>query len=272
LRYGFALVLVLSVSERSRATETAAEAPAWRWVGAERPDIAAVGNSHRTSVVQAIHRGLTNVPGAVLTRPRDHPDDEYWHLVEQLDPAIPIAFLYRGNETNIRFIFEASSPFTVIHPARSAPTGDPVVPVEMVRALFTAEATELAALLDRFADRRTVLVEPPPPQPSVSIEERVRLDESLIKQIAGLDRTPDEIRVTPLDLRIALNAILRELQAEIAETRGVPVLPPPRETVATDGSLLPQYALDATHANGAYGALVWRDLAAHFGVRTGNAL
>ncbi len=62
--------------------------------------------------------------------------------------------------------------------------------------------------------------------------------------------------------------LIQDLLAEFAVRGGAEFIPVPESALDSDGYLAPAYeGVDVTHANEAYGALMWSSIAAHLDPR-----
>jgi hypothetical protein len=247
----------------------------WLWLprGITNPEIFGCGHSHRYAMLEAIGNGLVPpvVRLAVLSQSvpfHIEADDKYWDKVANARDTGPLAVVWGGNVHN-RFILRPAQGFTVVHGDLVASAGlcDPVVPIEAVRALFLPYLSGLESLLKLVTNRRKVFVLGSPPPKSEAFVRRGIAKETGYVEIAkqrGIDVATAPI--SSLSLRKALWNIYQQLFSEIASRHTAVFVPVPSAAMADDGSLREDLcALDATHGNAAYGALMWREVLAAIG-------
>jgi hypothetical protein len=246
--------------------EDADSIPAPSWVGSTQPSLLAVGHSHAAALAAALRSGPNPFNAAVLVSARHVYGPAYWQEAAA-SARVPTAILFRGNEYNVHFLFEPDPPFRLVHPLEPQDATMPAVPIQAIREMMRDKATELDQLLERFNDRPIVFVEPPPPKQADEIRRWLPTEPFFVKMAQDVGWSVEEIPISRLSLRLAASAVVRELYAAVANARGVAIIGPPRAAIAHDGSLLPEYSRhDATHGNDSYGALVWRQIADHFGI------
>ncbi len=194
--------------------------------------------------------------------------DAYWSGIVDLAPASRVVLSWNGNEHNALFLLEATPPFRIAHEA--VPDMDPsddvqFVPVEAVRALYGPGIEDMScriAAIQAAGPESLLCLEPPPPLPDgEALRSRV-LREKLFADVAarqGLDLA--KMPLTRFKVRASLRAVICDLRREACARLGATLVPAPAASMDEHGALLEHYwSQDATHANTAYGELVWESL------------
>lgn len=247
----------------------------WRIFGAEDPQVLAGGHSHVASMLAAIHegRGPSRLRGAVAYAadaragaPRDAAfgDGDYWDLLVEAGAGRTVALAWNGNQHNANFLVAAQPPFRVYDPLDSASDALEGVWVaeEALREYWEPTFSELGGLLERLGEvARVVVLGTPPPKPQSLVRNLLRNESLFVNQARALGMDAARLEVTPEPVRLALWRIVQTMLGEYASNAGAEFLAVPESAIANDGLLLMRYSImDVTHANAAFGALMWSSL------------
>lgn len=192
----------------------------------------------------------------------------YWAMLTRSAPGARVVLVWSGNQHLVRFLLAGEAPFDVClarHPEEQPQPGVTLVPEALVRAILREPILPLAPLLRDLARRgvRPVVVGTPPP---LGDDERLRA--VLMQEARGLaggdgaDFDPARAPLTDRHLRRRLWRIVQDLLEETAQAAGATFVPSPAAAADPEGFLrLDLMRGDVSHANAAYGDLVWADLA-----------
>jgi hypothetical protein len=236
--------------------------------------IVVCGHSHCSCLHFSVDRALAEAKDIEylfqgLAPPEATPEGEaYWSGVVALAAASRVVLSWNGNEHNSQFLLEATPPFRVAHetfPDMNM-TGDiRFVPVEAVRALYGPGIDDMSrriAAIQAAGPESLFCLEPPPPLPDGEALRSRILREQLFMDVAarrGLDLAT--MPLTRFEVRASLRAVICDLRREACARLGATLVPAPAASMDEQGALLEQYwSQDATHANAAYGELVWKSL------------
>jgi hypothetical protein len=247
---------------------TVEAATGWRWMGSDQPRLLMGGHSHRYALLAALNLAEQPIPAAVLNHPelRYPSTDEYWRILVDSSPDLPLAIAWGGNEMNVRFLFDHEVPFRVTG-VLADDAARQVVPVEMVSAFASSSLDGLRMLLDRLDGRQTIVIGGPPPKRRERFQAWLQGEVYFKQQLDKFGWTPETAPVAPLELRMRLWQIHRETLQELVTAHGSTLLDIPPQAVDDDGTLRAEFgANDITHAGPAYGRLIWQMLFDHFGL------
>ncbi len=234
----------------------------WALFGDDDPALIIAGHSHAYSLMISRHLRPAGIRAAVAysTPEVSGPpgDADYWQLVADSAVARILAICWNGNQHNVGFLIEQDPP------VRVAGSGDglPIIPRSELRALWEPSFDELRAFVPSLdASTEVYLLGTPPPKSDDFVASALASEEFFLSQarLAGL--AVEDIVVTPAATRVALWRALQEQLAQVAVELGATFVPVPSAAIDADGTLLLEYCqLDVTHANAAYGVLVWAQL------------
>lgn len=247
----------------------AVEGPAWEWVGSDTATVHLAGHSHILALRFAIEQLAQSEQAAVavldVAAAPVVPDETYWPVLAAAEHRTVV--LWGGNQHSVVFMM-SDEPITVVGPrgVTSEPIGH-VIPYSMVKALWNPWLADLVAFLGSHPNPSLVTVlGTPPPKGEPQIRSGIAIEPYFVDLLAGRGLTPDTAPVVDTATRVATWDALQERMAEIANDAGAAFLPVPPDVMAADGTLLPQLAgRDATHANPAYGVMMWRYLLRELG-------
>ncbi len=242
----------------------------WRLYGADDPNVIAGGQSHVVSLMTALDEDLypAGLRAAVAyaadfaAGPSD--DDDYWDFLAHAGAGRTVAVVWDGNQHNTAFLLSPEPPFRVYTSTVCEPGGEQGVwiPQEMVRDFWSASFDRLGdvlALLSRVA--QVLVLGTPPPKSDQIVRATLASDPywAVVARELGLEL--DNVSVTPAAVRVALWRVLQDLTRDQAGKAGATFIPVPASAMSSDDLLLDCYGNpDVTHANSAYGELMWREI------------
>ena len=247
----------------------------WRLYGASDPSVIAGGQSHVVSLMTALDEGLcpAGLRAAVAyaadfaAGPPD--DDGYWDFLARVGTGRTVAVVWDGNQHNTAFLLSSEPPFRVYASTVREPGDEQGVwiPQEMVRDFWSASVEHLSDVLARLSRVAEVLVlGTPPPKSEQIIRATLASDPYWVASVRQLGLEMDNVKVTPVPVRIALWRVLQDLLRDRADRAGATFVPIPAAAVGSDDLLLDCYGNpDVTHANSAYGGLMWGEIIASLG-------
>lgn len=249
---------------------------AWVLVGDNDPQIVVGGESHRRALLYAIEEyPRDDLRRAVMVSEAAETDDaaaewaEYWPLFVKQARGRVAALLWSGNQHVSYFLFETGMEMSLGGPFPYRPSGSTgtFVTEGALRALLAPTVEPLGpvvAALSTAANSVLVLGTPPPSSGEVTRERFLAASAKNRKmQSRGIDIAT--IALQPDEQRVALWWLVQEMTREIAEANGARWVPVPPRAYDDHGLLLPEYARDGTHGNGAFGAVMWDEIAAVVG-------
>jgi hypothetical protein len=238
----------------------------WEWFGDAEAPVRIAGHSHCNAYMSAIADGRVPEAGLAVLLPRKSPDrtaiplpdDEYWQIACGVESRV-LAFAWQGNQHNALSLFDLAEPLR-LHDCGEVGT---VVPAAMVSAYYEPTLEQLDDLVPSTRAERVVLLGTPPPKSDEAVRTGLRHEPLLLRRAAMADWSADTMRVTPAAVRVGLWKILQaDLEARAARL-GALFVPVPASAQSDDGCLKPAYSgHDATHANGAFGALMLGEMEA----------
>jgi len=230
--------------------------------------ILVVGDSHTHAIQTALGQGWTAPKGTEVTarwfsRQKngniigDIAYDDVLAECAALGPEDVVVSSVDGNKHAMIGLIQHAIPFDLMD-ATGAPSalavGVTLIPRAMFRGYFEFDMArsdcEKVIGLDKAGAQRTLHLAPPPPKADVA--HILNKPETHFAANGILDRG-----VTPAALRLRIWELQVTVTAQILERSGIDMLAPPVATLTPEGFLHPDfYAVDATHANSAYGARV----------------
>lgn len=231
----------------------------WAWAGDANGSIRVAGHSHRGAYSAAVNEGLALGVAVLVPRPPvdlaavPQPDNGYWR-VACAAPGRVLAVVWNGNQFNRHFLFDFDEPLR-LHDSREPGT---VVPAAMISAFWEPSVAGIDVNVKSVQAEHTVLLGTPPPKTEEEIRAGLAREPRLLRAVGANGESADTIRTTPTDVRVGLWKILQgDLEARAARI-GATFVPVPASAQTPDGCLKPEYSGggDASHANGAFGALM----------------
>jgi hypothetical protein len=233
-------------------------------VGAPDPSIILAGHSHVGALQDAVEAGQA-LPGvAVAMRPPIVGDGEeemqWWNFVAQQRAGRVLVLLHWGNEHLAEFLIGRSRPVHVY--GRPAIEDDGIwVSRSMIRAKYEQIYVPFSDAIAQLCEhsRGVVILGSPPPKRQAFIRATLDADWVFEPVLANNGWTAETMPLTDSEDLLQMWQVLQQVREETAIRAGATFIPAPREAIDADGFLRPEYsALDVSHANAAYGALMWR--------------
>jgi hypothetical protein len=164
-----------------------------------------------------------------------------------------LAVVWNGNQHNYSFLFESDEPIRL----HDCGERGRVVPASMVSAFWEPSLGGIEAAVASARAEQVALLGTPPPKSDGGIRAGLPHSPWFVEALAAAGESVQTIRITPAAVRVGLWKILQADLAAVAARIGAVFVPVPDAAQAADGCLKPEYSAgDATHANGAFGALM----------------
>lgn len=193
-------------------------------------------------------------------------DAAYWDELVRVASNRAIAIFWNGNQHYGRFTLAETPPFDLVLPDEPSLPIDPkavIVPVKRVKEFWQNTYIELAPILEKLKqceDCRPFLVGTPPPiRDDACIRAALMRNEGFFIKLSNFFKIDLETAdLTPRLVMYKLWATIQSSMKDVAEFYQVPFLPVPRAVQADDGFMREEFsqAIDFTHANGFYGAIM----------------
>jgi hypothetical protein len=176
------------------------------------------------------------------------------------------AVIWNGNQSSVAFLLN-DQPVTIVgrQATSTANLRGSVVPYRMVMALWQPSLEGLRDFLRGHGDSGSVIVlGTPPPKTEDDVRAGIAIEPYFVGLLADQGLTPETAPVTNATSRVAAWEALQDAMAEVAHSAGAHFLAVDPQTQTPEGTLLSEYSgPDATHANPAYGGVMWRRLIDH---------
>jgi hypothetical protein len=237
----------------------------------ERRRVLVIGHSHAA----AIHSASVVAPGRIEAHTILIRGDAAPMLVSKgaaLNPRLRqrivrrrastdlVALAIGGQVHNVLGLVELPEPIDLVVPELSAMPAKPgrrVIPLglieETIRAKLKAAFIAMGKICTLLPVPAVHICSPPPVARDDYFKERSNIFSEKIS-LHG---------VAPASVRYKLWWVHSRLVREFCDRSGIAYLPPPKESLDTEGYLAEGFAVDATHANAAYGRLVLGQLESH---------
>ena len=252
--------------------------------------VLAIGQSHLAALIKAYATRTGRQPFACTFLPltieqfqpslsADRLDDRIADAIRTGSPEL-VLLAIAGNEHNSLGLVNHPQPFDFVLPeAPNLPldAGAQIVPAGLVREVFRFSLHQVAFPILRHLKAHLSLplfaLEPPPPiasaaytaartQPESQNEEDRGAALSTLRRKEGLLQRLRERGVAPAALRYKLWRVQSSLLKEFCSELDIEFVPAPSKAQDAEGLLSePYWGSDATHANAAYGQLVFDNLA-----------
>jgi hypothetical protein len=195
---------------------------------------------------------------------------EYWEKLSNIakfSDDFTIAISLRGNDHLARFLLLPQIPidfYLAELPDLISEENVQIVPQALIEELFSKPYEEYRTFLKQMRQekKRIILIGTPPPKSNDVFLKNVILNENYFVQMAkNMGITPNDVKFTPLSVRLKLWHILQSILKKIALEEDLEYLAVPQSSQEIDGSLRCEFwANDCTHANDKYGKLVLSNL------------
>ena len=250
-----------------------ASGPRWERVGPRSASVIVGGDSHMLAFRYAVPLldEATRARVAVFDV-REAPvpanlHEDYWPRLAE-ERGRTTAVVWGGNQHAVTLMLTAD-PLTVVspHAATPPPVRGTVVPYRMVMALWEPSLAGLREFLASHPDPASVVVVgTPPPKPDAQVRAGIAVEPYFVELLAAAGFTPATAPVTDTATRVASWDALQDAMRGIAADAGAGFLEVSPDARTGEGTLRPEYCeADATHANPAYGALMWHYLLGRVG-------
>jgi hypothetical protein len=242
--------------------------------GDDDPAIVAGGHSHVACLIGAHDAGLgpKDLHAAVAFSADMGPLAEgYWDYLCDAGAGRTVALVWEGNQHNVAFLLQPDPSFRVFcAPGDPRPREEPGtwVPREMVSGYWEDSLALLGLMLDRLAERSEVLViGTPPPKPDADLQAQLQgkleWDPWMRELASARGEAGSDLQISSGTLRLALWSVIQDGMREVARRSGATFVPVPESVRDGAGFLADAYcAPDLTHANAAYGGLIWAQIEA----------
>ncbi|GEM_PF-762611 len=240
------------------------------------PDaIVLAGHSHMIALYQGwLERAkYVGAPDKVVTvRSKGIAIPEYWEVVKRTAEGRTLVVVLNGNQQNTHFLFRTGLPFDIIRQNRSYDSTLAAVPFEMAVSYMYRTITEDPVPVPPMpAIRRMVVVGTPPPKSDETVRRWLTTEDHYAARLATLGWDPASAPVSPLELRVALWEALQKALSLYSSKIGALFVPVPQDAQDETGALREEYSnSDVTHANAAYGALLWQEVAKRLAAEPGD--
>jgi hypothetical protein len=214
----------------------------------------ALGLSAGVAVLEpAAHIDLSSAPAEL--------DATYWRVASGVKSRV-LAVVWNGNQHTAHFLFDFEDPLR-LHDCGELGT---VVPVSMISAFWEETLAGLDSIESVQAEHFVLLGTPPPKaddEVRAALAREPAREPLLSEAVAAAGESIETIRITPSAVRVGLWTILQDDLEERAARIGATFVPVPASARTADGCLRPEYSAgDASHANGAFGALMLGEIEA----------
>ena len=192
-------------------------------------------------------------------------NSEYWDALVDNAGGKTVLLLYGGNQHLGRFLLAPDPIFDFYisdHPEIQVDQSAVLIPEAMVRDLLNLPNANLSNTLSRLRKvggcDPVVLGTPPPKGDDEAVRSLLSKETHFVRaaEMRGIDLR--DVLLSPRMLRYKLWLIIQSLLGEAAEAEGCKFISVPAGAMDEAGFLKRTYwQLDVTHANEAYGALMW---------------
>jgi hypothetical protein len=232
----------------------------WEWLGDAKASVLIAGHSHREAYRSAVAEGRTPAGTRVAVLSPEGPfdpskppelDDTYWRAACSARGRV-LVVVWNGNQHNAHFMLEIGAPLRLYD---CGEVGQ-VVPVSTFSAFWEGSFDGIEAVASSRAEH-VVVVGTPPPNPDEKIRAALPHSVYFVQALAAAGESLETVPITPAAVRVGLWKILQADLEEWAARIDAVFVPVPDIARTADGCLRSEYAAkDATHANGAFGALM----------------
>jgi hypothetical protein len=245
--------------------------PPFKIFGDPDATLVAGGHSHTACLIIAMSEGRIDpfaerCAVAFTSDWRPPATEAYWDYLVGQGAGRTVAIVWSGNEHNGMYLLQQRPSFRVYDAESVLPELGEAhgrwIPRTEFRELWSPSFDGLRRVIARLTPLAKVLVMcTPPPKSESQVRAALATEPFFLEQAEKLGYDASELQITPERTRVALWRVLRDLLQEVAEAGGATFVPLPPDTYDENGLLLAEYdGGDVTHANAAYGGLVWAQL------------
>jgi hypothetical protein len=200
-------------------------------------------------------------------------DETYWDTLADLGIGADVGIIWGGNEHDVCYLFESGMRFDFLseHVRKMNPSAQIISRVAIRDRLQQTSFNDLDLVLKRLTTggvNRIALIGTPPPKDDHKARRaflRQPGEAHFVNRAAQLGLSVETISITDPYVRLKLWYLLQDMLAEEARTRGLMFIPVPKEVQDADGFLKREFwASDVTHANEAYGNVIYETVVRAF--------
>lgn len=198
-------------------------------------------------------------------------EETYWDALADLGNGSNVGILWGGAEHNHCYFFETETRFDFLstHVSKVDASAQ-MVSQAIIRDRFQQQThNNLDLVLERLAtgglNRIALIGTPPPKGDNEALRALLKNERWLVNKAAELGRSMETIPITDPYVRLKLWYLLQDMLADVAHIRGLMFIPVPKEVQDADGFLKREFwASDVTHANVAYGNVIYETVVGAF--------
>lgn len=245
----------------------------WTLAGDADPEIVVGGESHRRALWLAIDEHQRHdLTRAVLVSQRQSEQPggandwaDYWPDFAALAVGRTAVVVWSGNQNVTYFLFEQGMEISLGGPFeyRPASSSGTFVTERALRALLLPSIEPMGGVLDALVPvaKLVLVVGTPPPSMESVTRQKFQGNKQQAEKMARQGVDVATVPLQPDGQRVALWWLLQEMMCEVAEAHGATWVPVSPRAYDENGFLRPELARDGSHGNGAFGALMWDEIA-----------
>ncbi|ORA76724.1 hypothetical protein BST28_20585 [Mycolicibacter kumamotonensis] len=198
-----------------------------------------------------------------LVGPGPKRDMSYFDTLADLAIGADVGIIWNGNEHLALYFFEAETPFDFLsaHVRTMNPSAQMKSQAAIRHRFQQTSFDTLDVVLKRLAtgglNRIALIGTPPPKGDNEALRALLQTEEFFVNWAAQLGHSVETVPITDPYVRLKLWYLLQDMQAEKARARGLMFIPVPKEVQDADGFLKREFWQDVTHANRAYGNVMY---------------
>lgn len=258
----------VAFENEGHAATTPTEVPG---LNARAPRLIIAGHSHLGAIAG---QGIVSASSELVTGPRGDGtlvmvgpgpkrDMSYFDTLASLAIGADVGIIWNGNEHDTLYFFEAETPFDFVsaHVRKMNPSAQ-MKSQAAIRDRFQQTSFDvLDVVLERLAtgglNRIALIGTPPPKGDNETLRALLQNDTFFVDWAAQLGHSVETVPITDSSVRLKLWYLLQEMLAEEARIRGLIFIPVPEDVQDADGFLKREFWQDVTHANLAYGNVMY---------------
>ena len=198
------------------------------------------------------------------------PDMTYWDTLADLGTDADVGIIWGGNEHNVCYFFESEPRFDFLSAqVRKMNPSAQIMPRAAIRHRFQQSLNDLDLVLTRLAtaglNRIALIGTPPPKRDNEALRAFAQREEFFVSAAARFGQSVETLPITDPYVRLKLWHLLQDMLADTARSRGVMFIAVPKQVQDADGFLQREFWFpDVTHANEAYGNVIYETVARAF--------
>lgn len=188
----------------------------------------------------------------------------YWDALADLAVGADVGIIWGGNEHNTCYFFEVETSFDFLsaHVRKMNPSAQIKSKAAIRHRLQQHSPNDLDLVLKPLVaggvNRIALIGTPPPKADNEALRALLQTEQFFVDRASQLGQSLETIPITDPYVRLKLWYLLQDMLAEEARTRGLMFIPVPKEVQDADGFLKREFwAADVTHANDAYGNVMY---------------